>query len=101
MGRLKCVFCSLMATFISWKKNKGRTAFGLLKKIRMSMLSICTELGKLMTKDFQRMVISGTQVTREIKQLFWVLPQKSLEKFAQNSETEAVRDKGVEDYQVF
>lgn len=95
-----CIFL-IDGYFYLMEKNKGRNEFGLFKKLGISMLSVRIELRKLMAKDFQRMVISGTSVTREIKQLFWVLPQKTPEEIAQNSETEAVRDRGVEDFQVF
>lgn len=47
------------------------------------------------------MVISGTRVTREDKQLFQILPQKSPEESPQNSETEAVQDRGAKEFEVF
>lgn len=56
---------------------------------------------KMNDRIFQRRVISGTRVTREVKQLFGNLPQKNPEEVPQNFEAEAVWDRGADKFEVF
>lgn len=46
-------------------------------------------------------MISGTRVTRVVKQLFWIFPQKSPEEMPQSFETEGVWGRGITKFEVF